>query len=40
VGGCVSVVNDANCDGAADSRDALLVLEYIIGLVTTLPNTC
>ena len=28
---------DVNCDGVADSRDALLVLQYSAGLIDTLP---
>jgi hypothetical protein len=40
IGGCVSDVGDANCDGHVDAQDAVLVLEYLIGLPSRLPESC
>lgn len=40
IGDCTAGVSDANCDGVTDTKDAVLVLEYIIGLVPALPSSC
>jgi hypothetical protein len=32
IGGCEPKVGDANCDGASDSKDAAILLKFLIGL--------